>query len=90
MTLGISAEVFEAAPELGEIGASVNTSPQAVKALRAIGVGEKIAAVRHLSPGIYSRNMQTGELLEFTDMRTIAEQHGAPYYSFHLADLMEW
>ena len=35
-TCGIAAEVFEAAPVLGEIGASVNTSPQAVKALQAI------------------------------------------------------
>ena len=87
--LGIRADVFEAAPELGEIGASVNTSPQAVKALRAIGVGEKIAAVGHLSPGVYTRNMQTGEFLEFTDRRKIAEQYGAPYYSFHRADLME-
>jgi salicylate hydroxylase len=88
-TLGIKAELFEAAPELGEIGASVNTSPQAVKSLRAIGVGEKIAAVGHLSPGIYTRNMQTGEFLEFTDRKKIAEQYGAPYYSFHRADLME-
>jgi salicylate hydroxylase len=88
-TLGIRADVFEAASELGEIGASVNTSPQAVKALQAIGVGEKIAAVGHLSPGAYTRNMQTGEFLEFTDRRKIAQQHGAPYYSFHRADLMD-
>src|SRR5579862_8904878 len=88
-TLGISAEVFEAAPELGEIGASVNTSPQAVKALRAIGVGEKIAAVGHLSPGIYTRNMQTGEFLEFNDRFKAAEKYGAPYYTFHRADLVD-
>jgi hypothetical protein len=30
--LGTKAEVFETAPALGEIGAAVNTSPQAVKA----------------------------------------------------------
>ncbi len=88
-TVGIDAEVFEAAPELGEIGASVNTSPQAVKALHAIGVGEKIAAVGHLSPGIYTRNMQTGEFLDFNDRRVAAERFGAPYYSFHRADLLD-
>src|SRR6476620_9127626 len=80
-SVGVRAEVFEAAPALGEIGAAVNTSPQAVKALRAIGVGDKIAAVGHLSPGIYTRNMQTGEFLEFTDRHKIAAQFGAPYYS---------
>ena len=88
-TFGIKAEVFEAAPALGEIGASVNTSPQAVKALRAIGVGERIAAVGHLSPGTYTRNMQTGEFLNFNDRIELAEKCGAPYYSFHRADLID-
>jgi salicylate hydroxylase len=88
-TFGIKAEVFEQAPALGEIGAAVNTSPQAVKALRAIGVGDTVAAVAHLSPGIYTRNMQTGEFLEFNDRVKAAERHGAPYYTFHRADLLD-
>jgi salicylate hydroxylase len=88
-TFGISAEVFEAAPALGEVGAAVNASPQAVKALRASGVGDKIAAVAHLSPGMYTRNMQTGEFLEFNDRRKAVERYGAPYYTFHRADLLE-
>src|SRR6516162_7044360 len=88
-TFAIEAEVFETAPALGEIGAAVNTSPQAVKALRAIGVGNRIAAVGHLSPGIYTRNMQTGEFLEFNDRFKTAAAYGAPYYSFHRADLLE-
>jgi salicylate hydroxylase len=74
---------------LGEIGAAVNTSPQAVKALRAIGVGEQVAAVAHLSRGIYTRNMQTGEYLEFSDRFKAAERYGAPYYTFHRADLLD-
>src|SRR5688572_24049220 len=88
-TFGIKAEVFEAAPALGEIGAAVNTSPQAVKALRAIGLGDKVAAVGHLSPGIYTRNMQTGEFLEFNDRHKAAARYGAPYYTFHRADLLD-
>jgi salicylate hydroxylase len=86
---GIAADIFEAAPALGEIGAAVNTSPQAVKALHAIGLGDKIAAVAHCSPGIYTRNMQTGEFLEFNDRFKLAERYGAPYYSFHRADLLD-
>src|SRR5262245_38016769 len=88
-TFGIKAEVFEAAPALGEIGAAVNSSPQAVKALRAIGVGEKVAAVGYSSPGMYTRNMQTGEFLEFGDRHKAAAKYGAPYYSFHRADLLD-
>ena len=47
--VGITAEVFETAPALGEIGAAVNVSPQAVKALQAIGVGDNVAAVGYTS-----------------------------------------
>jgi salicylate hydroxylase len=88
-SVGLKAEVFEQAPALGEIGAAVNTSPQAVKALRAIGAGEKIAALGTRSPGIYTRNMQTGEFLELNDRMKAAERFGAPYYTFHRADLLD-
>ena len=88
-TLGIKAEVFETAPALGEIGAAVNVSPQAVKALQAIDLGDKIATVAHLSPGIYTRNMQTGQFLEFNDRHKAAARYGAPYYTFHRADLLD-
>jgi salicylate hydroxylase len=86
---GIEAHVFEQAPALGEIGAAVNISPQAVKALQAIGLGEKIAAVGYSSPGIYTRNMLTGEFLEFNDRIKTATRYGAPYYTFHRADLLD-
>ena len=86
---GMRADVFEAAPAFGEIGAAVNTSPQANKALRAIGLGDKIAAVANSSPGIYTRNMQTGEFLEFNDRKKTSVRYDAPYYSFHRADLLD-
>jgi salicylate hydroxylase len=86
---GIEAEIFEAAPVLGEIGAGINTSPQAVKALRAIGLGDKIAAVANSSPGTFTRDMHSGEPLEFTDRFKAAARYGAPYYTFHRADLMD-
>ncbi len=86
---GMTAEVFETAPALGEIGAAVNVSPQACKALQAIGLGQSIAAVGYASPGIYTRNMQTGEFLEFNDRKKAAARYGAPYYSFHRADLLD-
>lgn len=86
--LGIRAEVFEAAPALGEIGAALGTSPQATKVLNAIGLADKIAAVANLSPGIYTRSMQTGDFVEFHDARQAAARYGAPFYTFHRADLL--
>src|SRR6202166_5171394 len=88
-TFGIKVELFETAPALGEIGAAVNVSPQANKALQAIGVGDQVAAVGTASPGIYTRNMQTGEFLEFNDRFKAAARYGAPYYTFHRADLLD-
>ena len=87
--IGIRAEVFEAAPALGEIGAAVNVAPNASRALVALGLGERIAAVANSSPGIYTRNMQTGEFLEFNDRRKASARYGAPYYTFHRADLLD-
>jgi len=86
---GFTAEVFEQSATLKEVGAGINTSPQAVKALRAIGVGDKVGGVANESAGIYSRNMQTGEPVEFLDRRPMAERYGAPGYTFHRADLLE-
>src|SRR5215468_2307332 len=88
-SFGITAEVFEAAPALGEIGAAVNVAPNASRALIAIGLGEQIAAVANSSPGIYTRNMQTGEFLEFNDRRKTSARYDAPYYTFHRADLLD-
>ncbi|MGH7091519.1 MAG: FAD-dependent monooxygenase [Stellaceae bacterium] len=85
---GFRTEVFEAAPQLGEIGAAVNTSPNATKALQAIGFSEEIAAVANPSPGIYTRNMNTGEFLEYIDRRKEPLRWGAPHYTFHRADLL--
>ena len=88
-TFGFEATVYETAPSLGEIGAAVNTSPNANKALLAIGLGEEVAAVGNSSPGIYTRNMQTGDFLEFRDRRQTSAKYGAPYYTFHRADLLD-
>jgi salicylate hydroxylase len=86
-TVGFDPEVFERAPTLGEIGAGINISPQGVKALRAVGLGEAALAVANLSPGIFTRDMHTGEPLEFRDPKAAAK-FGAPHLTFHRADLM--
>jgi salicylate hydroxylase len=85
-TFGFEAEIFEQAPALGEIGAGISISCQGAKALRAIGLGEQLAAVGNASQGILTRNMQTGEPLEFREPP--AARFGAPHYFVHRADLL--
>ena len=86
---GLRTEIFEAATALTEVGAAIATSPQANKALQAIGLGEAIAAVASPSPGICTRNMQTGEILEFIDNEKAAARFGGAFYTVHRADLIE-
>jgi salicylate hydroxylase len=86
LTFGFEVEIFEQAPTLGEIGAGISVSSQAVKALRAIGLGDKLAAVGNASQGILTRNMQTGEALELRE--SPASRYGAPHYFVHRADLL--
>jgi salicylate hydroxylase len=85
---GFKVDVFETAPILGEIGAGINISFQAIKALNAIGIGEKAVAVARQPSGIFTRDMQTGEMLYQNDMAAGAARFGAPYCVFHRADLL--
>ncbi len=61
---GFDVDLFERASTLAEVGAGINISPQAVKALRAIGLGEKIFAAANVHPDTYTFDMQTGELVD--------------------------
>ena len=85
---GFEVQVFERSSTLAEIGAGINISPQAVKALGAIGLGEKLAAVANIHPGIFTRDIHTGEQLEYRDPRAATARYGAPHLTFHRADLM--
>jgi salicylate hydroxylase len=85
---GIEAEVFEQSQKLGEIGAGVNISPQAISALRAIGLGERIAAVANIAPGVLTRDMKTGAVLDYRDQALAAARFGLGVHTFHRADLL--
>lgn len=88
---GFEVDVFERAPGLGEVGAGINISPQATKALVGIGVGDRIRQVGIPVTGHVQRSMYTGEQLAetlFTGAGSTSSRYGAPYYVFHRADLL--
>ena len=87
--LGFAAEVFEAAPSLGEVGAGVNVSPQAIHALRAMGLGGSIAAAANIAPGVLTRDMHSGVPLDYRDHARVEHRFGAPLCTFHRADLLD-
>jgi salicylate hydroxylase len=86
---GIEADVFESAPSLGEIGAGINVSPQAIRVLRAIGLGHEISAIANVAPGVLTRDMHTGAQLDYRDQTAAVARFGAPLCTFHRADLLD-
>lgn len=85
---GHDVDVFEQSRELGEVGAGVQISANAMHVLRHIGVFEELTqqAVR---PEAYTFCMaDTGEIVQsFALAETHEKAHGAPYFHVHRADL---
>ncbi|HTZ03045.1 MAG TPA: FAD-dependent monooxygenase [Xanthobacteraceae bacterium] len=86
---GIDAEVFEQSPQLGEIGAGINVSPQAIRALRAVGLGVPIAAIANIAPGVLTRDLYSGATLDYRDQAAAVARFGLGVHTFHRADLLQ-
>jgi salicylate hydroxylase len=84
---GFEPVVFEQAPELGEVGAGLSLSPNAVKGLRFLGIESDLMAMADIPPRQITRHYQTGEILVDIDRADTPEQFGAPYLQMHRADL---
>ena len=79
--------VYEQVPELREIGAGVSLSPNAVKGLRYLGVGERLEAMADEPPTQVTRHYATGKVLVNFRRHNTRKQLGAPYLQAHRADL---
>lgn len=84
---GIRAKVYEQAPELGEVGAGISMSPNAMKGLRFLGVEDEVTRLANEPLDQYTRHYRTGEVLVNFDRRNTREEFGAPYLQLHRADL---
>jgi salicylate hydroxylase len=89
---GMTAEVFEQAPELAEIGAAVALSANSTRELRRLGVLDGIAAAStEPSELIYRGWRDDQRIAAFPVHKDLAYQtrFGAPYYGIHRADLQK-
>ena len=88
MKAGHKVEVYEQAPKLGEIGAGIQISANAMHVLRDLGLEDTIVGVG-VSPGAYVfRLHDTGEVIQrFSLSEEHKRLHGAPYTQLHRADL---
>jgi salicylate hydroxylase len=86
--LGIDYHMFERASALSEVGAGVQMTPNAVKVLEALGLGQDLAAAGFLPEAMVGWNWQSGEELFRTPLREVCPRvFGAEFYHVHRADL---
>lgn len=88
---GFEVRVFEAAPELKEIGAGVALSPNAMKVLRSLELEEPVRAVGWSSERMLTRHWRTGRVIRSSTMtrdETVA-RYGAASCTAHRADLLD-
>ena len=85
---GFEVEVYERAPELGEVGAGLQLGPNAVKVLRALGIEEPLRPLAFEPTNIVSVAWDDAHLRFREPLKAIAAaQFGAPYLTAHRADL---
>ncbi|UTW10150.1 FAD-dependent monooxygenase [Marinobacterium rhizophilum] len=81
--------VFEQAAEFARIGADINLTPNAVRALDGLGVGEKLRETAARPSYRISRLWDSGEETSRLEMADSAVQkYGAPQLTTHRADLL--
>ncbi len=87
---GIEAAVFEQSVRIGEIGAGVALTPNAMKAYRALGLEAEVAAVGFESDYQVVRNWNNGGIISRVPRKgAYLREFGAPYLTMHRADLVE-
>ena len=85
---GHRVRVYEQAAQLGEVGAGVQMSANAVKVLDHLGLRARIEPTAVRPKAFEFRRFDTGELLHRLPLGEPHEQrHGAPYFQIHRSDL---
>lgn len=87
---GMPVHVYEQASALGEVGAGVQSSANAVKVLYDLGLRDELEATVVRPQAFEFRRFDTAELMHRIALGAAHEQtNGAPYFHIHRADLHE-
>ena len=86
---GIEVRIYEAAPELREIGAGVALGPNAMKVLRSLDLEDDVRAVAGRSEWALTRNGRTGRVISRTSRAQQADLFGSAAATVHRADLLD-
>ncbi len=86
--VGRAATVLERATEPSEAGAGIQLGPNAVKALRQLGVADRIAQLASVPTALTIRAGHDARILASTPLGPdVTTRYGAPYWVIHRADL---
>ncbi|WP_018156789.1 FAD-dependent monooxygenase [Demetria terragena] len=88
---GQSVRVFEQAPQFARVGADINLTPNAVRAIDGLGADLGAALRRSAARPTFriSRTWDTGEETSRLEMGNVAEErYGSPQLTLHRADLL--
>lgn len=87
--LGREVVVFEQAKRFARVGADINLTPNAVRALDGLGLGDALRETAARPAFRISRTWDTGEETSRLEMSQAAEaKYGAPQLTLHRADLL--
>ena len=79
--------VLEQAAELGEVGAGLSITPNAGKALIALGLGDQLDRIGSRPPAGAMRHYASGDILVRLAQDHTDKTYGVPLYHMHRADL---
>lgn len=85
---GVAVRVFEQAAELGDVGAGLQLSPNAMKVMTALGLEDALRAVSFEPQNAVIKDGRTGRPFVRVPLQAQANlRFGAPYLHVHRADL---
>src|SRR5215471_8994557 len=85
---GAEIVVCEQSAALNEIGAGLNLSPNALMALRVLGVEDQVIALGSESDFLVIRSWRSGRIVSRMRRGAFRQQFGAPNLTVHRADLL--
>ncbi|NLU73867.1 NAD(P)-binding protein [Streptomyces sp. HNM0575] len=85
---GIRVTVLEQAPELGEVGAGIQTAPNASRVLLSLGLRPQLEAIHTEPQDQVRRRWKDGSVVALTRLGQFCkDNYNAPYWHYHRADL---
>ncbi|WP_406003089.1 FAD-dependent oxidoreductase [Streptomyces sp. NBC_00829] len=85
---GLSVTVLEQAPQFGEIGAGIQTAPNASRILLGLGLRKQLEAIHTEPQDQVRRRWKDGSVIGLTRLGNhVKQRYNAPYWHYHRADL---